>query len=323
MTKEYKNKEQQIKYLIENKNIDPLTLSTELFEYRSYVSLVNPYKEFVCKNKIGETHIYDDPTDFSLFLNIAYIDDFISSRLNLYINAFEKHLKSFIASVYSEKMNKVSRNCDDYATWELIKASGSTNLSLKIFHDCLPIGNDYDKKFTLICAEEEVISKRISVVSTILKLSSTTTSSKNIIVNHYKANHFPVPFWIVVHELYLGDLLVLLGMLPIKEQVAFCEKLSNKTLNYNEARSMITRMTCIKNMRNIINHYEPIVPYFLGCVNDNSLEQVKKSIQLLMIHYENSPLKNIEIKPLKDFILRENDYTRKRINMLKDILGVI
>lgn len=47
MTKEYKNKEQQIKYLIENKNIDPLTLSTELFEYRSYVSLVNPYKEFV------------------------------------------------------------------------------------------------------------------------------------------------------------------------------------------------------------------------------------------------------------------------------------
>lgn len=45
--KEYKTIDEQIKYLIESKKVDPSTIDRNAFNERTYLSLITPYTDLV------------------------------------------------------------------------------------------------------------------------------------------------------------------------------------------------------------------------------------------------------------------------------------
>lgn len=93
--KDYKNIDEQIEYLKENKKIKVSPEEKKYFEQRNYVELINPYKELFCygrneKNK----HIYKDKILFSSILELNHLDDCICDSLSPMIRNFEKKFRN-------------------------------------------------------------------------------------------------------------------------------------------------------------------------------------------------------------------------------------
>lgn len=96
--KVYRTIEEQIDYLIKEKNIDPNTINPNYFSLKTYLSLVTPYTELVCIGRDGtenKRHIYKEKTDFSDFIFWNDVDRCLSLKLQDAVGFFEKNLNYF------------------------------------------------------------------------------------------------------------------------------------------------------------------------------------------------------------------------------------
>ena len=98
MKKTYKSVDEQIEYLKDNKKIIVKNEHKQIFEERSYSSLINPYKEFFSNGRDEKgNHIYINEIDFEEILKIVKVDDNFCTAMYSYIGSFEKKcsLQSF------------------------------------------------------------------------------------------------------------------------------------------------------------------------------------------------------------------------------------
>lgn len=292
-----------IEMLKEDKNINVHTLKEKIFKERTYVSIINPYKDYLCLEK-GDVHrVYPNNLDFKYFKKFIEIDDFISTRLNIYIKCFEQALTAYLATTMSNKMLKLGNvHCNDYSLFQELLSDQKNQL------DMLDIYHRYQNT-KIVKGNDLVVQKNREVVEKIIMLGQKKLNMNNYLYQHYKKNHTSIPIWIVIHQLTLGELQAIFNLLKLKDRVAFVNNVYRQRKNNQFVSTFSNKINYIRLLRNNINHYEPIIPFIK---NLSSLEEQKRLIsliKLLKINYYESTVHDcskIE-KPVVDIYAHQNN----------------
>jgi len=260
--KKFKTLPEQKLHLIENKNLIDEELIDLILSERPYASLINPYKKFFYTSVDGDVHVYDDKVSIIEYYKLATLDDLIAKELHYIIGIFERRIKGAFAYIISEKMNSIG----DYSATSYIDIFN--NLDEKIEDFKLLGFNDYKSTYDVKLKEIVDVSDKTQEYRKKLLMSIATLDEdkkkKNKLFKKYIVNSQPIPFWLVVHTLSLGDLVSIYQMLG--------KDLRNSILKYldDSIEDSIFKDTVfkfeqdlniIKELRNIINHYEPLYEF--------------------------------------------------------------
>lgn len=336
--KPYLSESDLISELVNNKNIDIKTIPSDIFKERAYTTIVNPYKHFICLNYNPTTkdYVYKKDGDFSDYITMAQIDDYISSKFSIYINHFEKRLKNYLADILAQKLKTINIDCNDYNSFAILKSAfpNDNNLSdtstspisschINIFN-LLCIDEIYDKDgITLIAADKNIIRNRKRAIKEILRISDLSKKTNNLLIEHYKNdNGYVPPIWDVIHVLSLGDLYALYNFLNKTDKIAFSNYILEKRTRSEDIASLSSKINTIRKIRNVINHYEPLLPLLIK--GDIEQAELFSIINILKNNYLRDNIQNIRISWKKTPVLpASNDYTKKYLTIVERILKSI
>jgi|LSQX01.1.fsa_nt_gb hypothetical protein len=309
MKKEFKTIKEQREYLVSEKNISDSELIEKVLKERTYVSLINTYKEFFYTSIDAEgRHVYSKEIDFSKYINLAALDDNISNILHKYVGIFERKLKFVIAYEYSKFLtnDKNDPTCTNYLTSfssivDLINNEQNNdycvfdehlkNLGLiRINEGFSRIGKlgEIDEKY-----RENTIQYRKKLLKNIFLHSVQQEGvKKSEIIEHYVKTQGIPPFWLLVHQISLGDLVVLCGMFnaTIRENIYMTFKEINERGpdRRKDVNKFYLQLDTIKNIRNTINHYEPLIVKF----KTFKVDKLKPALKLLKETFDKSVIAN-------------------------------
>ena len=332
MNKEYKTVDEMIDYLRENKRIIVSDEYRKVFEERSYISLINPYKEFFSygRNEKGE-HIYPVETDFEKIMSLIKIDDDFSRLMYLYIGIFEKKFKNLLfEEICLKYVVNDDKDCLGYV--DEIK-----DFLLTLDYNLLPkfcpnFRYTISKKHGYVVDEYQVDSrlnvlKHIEEIATGFKDDGTTADISNRLINHYLKTQSYTPLWAIPNALTLGELNSLYAMLDSDGQKRIIMKVFGFNdfikIDYKKIISFCGQLEMIRRMRNIVNHYEPIFPLLfseLKPIKKIHNSQIVSVMELLEYTYSesilcNSRLDNVEIE--------KNVFNSKYLKILDYICNMI
>lgn len=313
--KTYKSIDEMVEYLYKSKRIIVDDEDKHYFSERNYISMINPYKQFFStgRNNKGKL-IYKKEHNFKELINIIKIDDEFSKLMYEKIGLFEKKLK---VVVFNEMCLKYV-NCEDCSK------DKTCTIYLKEIKDFLENGvtcprfcgnyfyiyekiarNSTDKKndtYNLerkrdllehiyqIGKEEHINGSKLDEIE----------KCKNKLVLHYLSKETKkVPLWIIPNALTLGELQTLFLMLDTVSQkrIVAAMKNSNKLkIDNKDIISFSGHIELIRQMRNIINHYEPLLPFLISEMTNKKIEDSKLFITLKLLDEQFS---KIEISDLK------------------------
>lgn len=262
MRKQYQNIGAQITNLEKNKHVDKATIPFACFHEKTYLDIVNPYSDLIALGRDGHNkHVYPPYVDFNQYLEFNRIDSAICNYLHVLIGAFEKMMKNFLMHAYCSKMKASGdKQTKDYS-WTRRYARGSRVFDLLKLDEVFSHGQ-------VTNASEDLIKKRKKVLS--ILAHSGSNQSKNNMVLHYQNKYGHVPMFVAIHSLSLGQLLTLFGMLCQKDKnELLCifngiDPASGKRYPDSEIEKFEKDILRIHVMRNIVNHYEPMFPFFLN-----------------------------------------------------------
>lgn len=165
MTKQYVHFEDLVTMLNEDKNMNPQTINQKIFKEISYVSLINPYKDYICLNHEEEAHrVYPSEVSFDDFKQLKMIDNFISNRLFVYIRTFEEALTANLYLILSNKMASLGDStCSDFSVFEELLEEGENQL------DMLDIYHRYENT-KIIKANDKIVKKNKEVLIKFIQL---------------------------------------------------------------------------------------------------------------------------------------------------------
>ena len=263
MRKKYKTIDEQISVLKMIKNVDATTIDRHCFLEKSYIDLVTPFTDLIATNRdcVGK-HIYDASINFHEYIELNILDFSIASALQMLIGCFEKQLKAFLSHIYCKKMkDNGDKYAKDFSWTSSYKRNSQVFDLLKLKKVCINgVINDADAK---------VIERRKELLNEILNANK---SSTNYLIKHYVNKYGYAPLFVVVHTLSLGKLLTLFGMLNNKDKNEFlCIINNNEGKRYSDSHifKFEKDMLRIHVMRNIVNHYESIFPFFQNTKSAN------------------------------------------------------
>ena len=323
MEKTYKNIDELIAYLKNNKRIIVRDEHKHIFEERSYSSLINPYKEFFSygRDKDGN-HIYLKDVDFEEILKIIRIDEDFCSAMYAYIGAFEKKLKNVLFDEMCKKYlcgNDVDIKCISYVkeidcylnTNELPRFCLNLPYTLTkkgYIEDCY----DLEKKKNLLIHIRELGSG--------MSLEGTPIEKSNNLIAHYLKTQSIAPLWVIPNALTLGELKMLFSMLDSSSQKKIVSKFYNieeyEKISIAHILKFSGAIEIIRRIRNVVNHYEPIFPLLLSELKQTKKvkeSQIYSVLNLLEKNYASSTI-NKEIRLALN--LDVNNYNSKYIKVL-------
>ena len=313
--KDFKTIEEQVEYLVRTKNIEYSDKINLVLLERSYSSIVNPYKKLFAKGKYDNGHVYYDSVDFSKYIEVAAFDDFYSSKLHRLIGIFERKLKIVIAYVVSKKLF----NDGDIEGTSYV---GAINDYLNgDFHSLRTIGIDgigvyYTKNGTRPANANYIATREKFLRDKLFSIGNNSVSSNNNLVKYYQNQHHKVPFWLLIHELTLGDLHILYNMLgnSMREEIY-----SNFYFQDAPTATKLSRFSAklerIREIRNIVNHYESIITY-LDNQDRNEFLQTTKVLTLLIDTANTSVVFNSDTPDFEQYV--KSDFNRKSFDKFKE-----
>ena len=276
--KTYKTIDEQIDYLKENKKIIVDTEDKHWLKDVNYISLINPYKEIFAngKNKEGK-HIYPNYVNFKELLKVMKIDYEFSAKAYNDIRDFERKLKNL---VIIEICNKYKHILNDSFCIQYV-------YEIKNFID-----NPSDSTLPLFCPnfyltvtkkgmyKNDMTNEiRFSLLKKIYSYGSSGKGEKdkedskhNKLISHYIKTQKIVPLWAIPNVLTLGEICMLFNMLDIELQNKICLNFGEPPINFDEVTEykrlakFSGKLEFIRNIRNTINHYEPVFPNFCAMI---------------------------------------------------------
>lgn len=295
--KTYKTVDEQIEYLRENKKIIVDDEDRHYLEDRNYISLVNPYKIFFAtgRNNKGRL-IYKKQSNFKQLLSIIKIDEDYSTRIYGLIGSFEKRFKNIIfAEICSKYVNKNDLHCLMYIKEisDFLLGTGD----IPIFCE--------NYRFIYVKQNEEIVKKEdiylikrkrdvllhIYQIATNNNLDGTTLGEseicKNKLIQHYIKKYKIVPLWIIPNALTLGELQTIFSMMDLECQKKVISKILNidyKKIASEQILSFSGHVELIRKLRNIVNHYEPVLPFLLNEMDTKKIEDSKIYTTLNILH---------------------------------------
>ena len=256
----------QLKHLIDTKNVDPNTVSDSYLKEKVYLNLINPYTDIISKGRDADgNHIYDINTDFAKYIELNVLDDTIAYFLRSMIGCFENSLKSFLSHRYCKRISASGDlETKDYK-WV------QDYLDNQQVFDLYPM-NMMLYEGAIVIADESTINLRKETLNDILEKSTVNITSGNDMVKHYSNEYGYVPFYVVINLLSISKLLTLFSLLPNddkKEFILYFAKISEKDFNSSKISKFEKDFLRINNIRNKVSHCEPIFPYILNIKNNN------------------------------------------------------
>ena len=287
MKKQYQDIEAQITNLVKNKNVMPETIDRRCFGEKTYLDLITPYSDLIA---IGRTpsgkHIYPEHVDFAEYLEWNRIDFAICHYLHVLIGCFEKTLKNFLMHTYCKKMKASGdRRVNDYS-WIDRYCSGEAVFDLPLIHQRISNGK-------IGALDKEEIRRRVDALG---KLKSFTKDPRNsVIARHFKGKYGYVPMFVAIHGLSFGELVKLFEMLPRGDKMILMRQIHcspDRVFTDSQIGKFQRGMARIRIIRNIINHYEPIFPFFKNYDMDsfNSLTSVLAKLKQHYVRSASYPL---------------------------------
>lgn len=344
--KEFKKVEDQIEYLNTNKKIIICDAYKDVLLERNYISLINPYKKYFAEGiendeLNNDKHIYTSNTCIKNILGIANIDDSFSVMLHSLIGYFERKLKCTLfyelSLMYASQEN-ADIHCISYI--DEIKEFIDSNFS----KDRIPKFCEHyfdllikDKYHELVSDEEKsYLEQRQNLLKHIYEsgtgdyiYNSESNSKSAKLTRHYIEKGEIVPLWVIPSCLTFGELQTVFSISPkqIQQRVYFYfindkydsyEKVSNRDI-----AKFSGYLETIRNIRNIINHYEPLLPFVTTNIginaNRNKPSQLMSVISLLKKTANNSLISNIKCNP----VIHESDYNKIERKALKYIQNIL
>lgn len=268
--KEYKDFENLITHLKDNKNVFDINETYEIIDKRPYVSVINPYKKLFAQGEdFKKQHLYPIQIEVCEYEKLIHIDDIFCTKYHNLIGIFERKLKNEVIKQLCNIMvlNK-DVHCIQYPTIfrSLIDQfpKDTTNYGF------IPLDQEYDA----FCTKTNNLTKekRITLLEEIISIGNNTKVSNTSIVRHYQKTNHTVPFWILVHTFSFGDLTLIYGLLPTTNRKKVIKNMGvSRNDSYTETIKFEKQLQRIRLMRNIINHYETIFPFYLSdTINLNS-----------------------------------------------------
>ena len=320
--KNYKTVNQLLEHLEKDRHLILEEDSKNIFNFYRYGQVIDPYKDIMSKNILtGNVHIYEDGVTLNSFLSLMNVDEYISTKLTVYISHYEKMLKQFISEVVCNSMIKNgSSDCSDYSCFESIKQDDFSSPL-----DCfIPLNNEYDKKADLMLRETATYDARIRVIDKIIGFSQgRNTSELNYYVSDYYKSKRSIPFYILIGSLSFSNLIVLFEMFKKEIQFDFMKNQIGKTYIENkDIRALKGKHSVIRTIRNIIHHHEPLLP-FLVRQEFLDFDTKKTSIRMLKNLYESSEgLNKIQISSDVDISIFKK-LNNKKARKLAEIIDLI
>lgn len=158
----------------------------------NYYSIINGYSKYFVQTQNQNKYI--PGTNFSEITNCYFYDKEIKYSFLKAILEAEKHIKSAIAYVFSERFPSTPYFYLDK--------------------------NNYD------CSTKDKIRSITFVISKMNSIINKHKSSKKTnSIQHYYNNHHEVPFWVIIDYLTFGEMLAILKTLPISLQDTIAKKL--------------------------------------------------------------------------------------------------
>lgn len=290
--KEYKNIDEQIRYLYDSKKIVVDKEDVHWFVDVNYITLINPYKEIFATGKDGN-HIYGEYTNFKEFLKIMEIELNFTDVLYKSVRKFERKLKNVIFSVLCK--NYVDKKKDIYCinyVFEIETFLNTFNSKENKNNNQVPLfcSNIYNTLKKTGYVENDYgfsakidLLKKLYSIGTGKKIDGYKADISNRLVTHYTSKNIIAPLWVVPNTLTLGEISILFSMLDESLQNEIYMIMENKSLKlqngnfeYKKLSKFSGRLEYIRAMRNTINHYEPILPLFVNSIN-NQAKAIKNS----------------------------------------------
>ncbi len=313
--KSYKTIDEMIEYLYESKKIVVDDEDRYYFSERNYVSIINPYKLFFATGRNNEGKlIYKKEHNFKELLKIVKIDDEFCKLMYEKIGLFEKKLKVIIfnemclkyvcckdypidktCTVYLDEIKSYLENgvtlprfCGNYSYIYEKTENNSTNKKDDTYN--------IDRKRNLLDHIYQ-IGKGEHIDGSKLKEDE---KCKNKLVLHYLSKKSKrVPLWIIPNALTLGELQTLFLILDTVSQRRVVAAIKNSDESKIDNMDIIRfsgHIELIRQMRNIINHYEPLLPFLVSKMTNKKIESSKLFITLNLLDLDYS---RIEIADLK------------------------
>lgn len=335
--KTYKTIDEQIKYLKENKKIIVLENQKYILESRNYISIINPYKEFfatghiaVEKNGIkAKLHQYGHDTLIDSIEELAKLDDSMSTIFFEYIGNFERKFKNLlvsrICSLYNENcLTGLSKDIYCIKYLEEINAFLNNPARENLPRFCANFYNIIQKSKYLY--SEYPIESRTCLLEKIYNIGlGISDESRNTLISHYIKLQHKAPFWVIANALTLGELHILYMMLDSGSQRWILSKMKNIEINKIRVKDIFDfsgQLELLRRIRNVTNHYEPIIPFFINTIKEKRIENSKmiEAIKTLKIVSDKIGFCD---SSLNFPSIEENDYNIKKIRIIKLIISII
>lgn len=302
--KTFKTLQEQKEYLVQNKNIVNQEEIVKILKERPYVSIINPYKKLFYTSIENNIHKYEESISIMDYYKVATVDDLIAKELHYIIGSFERRVKGAIAYVIS---NKMMSNGDQTATSYI---EIFTNIHDKNEEFTLLGFNDYKYSYSRTSKKLELVNERTQKYreDLLIRMASLEDNkkNKNNLFKKYFDNNVLVPFWLVVHTLSLGDILSIYEMLGKEMRNEILLYLNNEieNIDYNDTIFKFEDdLKIIKELRNVINHYEPLFEF----IRSSSKSNLSKAINRAIIY--SLKISNLTLKELLDNLppIKNND----------------
>ncbi|WP_373211421.1 Abi family protein [Holdemanella biformis] len=323
---EYKNIDEQIQYLYDSKKIIVDAEDRHYLEERNYISLVKPYKAVFSTGRNNEgKFVYKKESNFKDVIKLVNLDDEYAKKLYELIGAFERKFKSVL----------FTEICHNYVTCEnpdiyCIRYIDEISRFIKGNSSELPI---FCKNFNYLYIKDKDgvkrsidtfnIERKKDVLVHIYKIATNTNIdgfslkeheiSSNKLIRHYYEKQCEVPLWVIPNALTLGELQILFMMLDENSQKIVTAKMLKSSVEKMSAHLILSfngHIEKIRKLRNIINHYEPLLPFLMDEMDTKKIEnsQLFNTLNLL---YKTSDLMspvieetNVNVNPSNARILR-------------------
>ena len=317
--KEYKTTEEQIEYLIKRKNIDENSIDKSSFNEKTYLSIITPYTDLVAIGRTDDEnkeHIYNKNVDFNEYLSWNKIDKYMSFFLHAAIGIFEKKLKLFLErKICGWMYANGDKSCCDYTGWQHYLG----NYPYLEFMNIYEIETNFNV-FTF--AKDSIKNSRRTAIESILKINAGEIRATEL-VKHYRSKNY-LPFWVAIHELTINELFQLFSMIKYVDKKEFVAEILNielKKISFNDVKKFESKIAYITDIRNRINHYEPIIPLIIK-VRPDLYNIIYSSIKILCALYKRTNNINIcIIKP--EIITIKNEYNKSSYDRITNIVELI
>lgn len=317
--KEYKTLKQQIDYLVETKNVDKDSIDLKVFDEKTYLSIITPYTDLVAIGRTNDeiqSHVYKESTNFKEYISWGEVDKYLSIILHNVIGSFEKKLKLFLERTICLWMYESGdKSCCDDSGWK-VYLSGKSYLNFVKLHEIETNVNE------IRIVEDSKKNSRKTAIENIIKIYNGEIRSTELI-KHYRKKGY-LPFWIVIHELTINELIQIFSIMKYEDKKTFVSDILDvdiKRISFNDVKKFESKLSYVTDLRNKINHYEPIIPFIIRLKPD-LYNILFSSIKMISNYYKRGS--KIEITIKKPSIATDmNDYNKKSYGRILDVIKIL